>query len=496
MSTIMAGGFSVQFVGPGEAKVDLILAPSAAVEGLTTIVRGYKQIYSDVPPEREEQIKLLGDINRTKLHTPLEMLSYTWLVRDVTRAFTHQLVRTRVGAAYVQESMRFSDKRHAKVLVPPAIAADPGRLSAYQETCGDAFQLYAQMIEGGVPVQDARGVLPHNVLTHAFVSYTLSTLAKTASLRYCCQAQAMTGDGEGEWKQVLGLMRATLPPDLQTFVCAPWEAGEVSCGFEASFDRPCRWPEKFTANFEALKEKRAKAQKDAANRPLPGQLALPLDTVAPTEEPVQVPVQATGEARALLEDVAKFNMTYGLSPEKLEEALDKPAFGEVRPLVPESHYLAEAQAAFGDLRSGEETAATVRMGLDLNKPMGHGGPAQPLFPETAPEFIKIYQGENIRMFNWGNVLHVEMGYDQLWDHHSSIRLYDDKVEKAEGAGARIIHTHVLDTGNVYIMTIPDFRASGRPSQLGPGGGMAHHVPLFAWRHRTVREYMEGMRDGR
>lgn len=281
--TIEAGGFTVEFVGPPIAKVELVIQPEGAVAGLATIVRGYKQVYDHRWPPFDEQDRLLDDINRTKLHTPLEMLSYTWLVRDVTRAWTHQAVRTRVGAAYVQESMRFSDKRVAKVLVPPAISADANRLGAYRETVAEAFQTYATMVADGVPIQDARGVLPHNVLTHIFVSYTLSTLAKTASLRYCCQAQNMKADGEGEWKTVLEQMRASLPDELQRFVCAPWEAGEVSCGFEASFDRPCAWPERFQPNLDAL----------LARRKVPaGQETAPSTPTHPTPPvlPVSVPL--------------------------------------------------------------------------------------------------------------------------------------------------------------------------------------------------------------
>ena len=288
---IDAAGFTIQFVHPPIARVDLVIEPGNAVAALATIVRGYKQVYSHVWPTGEEREGLLADINRTKLHTPLEMLSFTWLVRDVSRAFTHQMVRTRAGAAYVQESMRFSDKRAARVLVPPAISSDASRLGAYRETVADAFQNYARMVADGVPIQDARGVLPHNVLTHLFVSYTLSTLAKTASLRYCCQAQAMTGDGEGEWKTVLEQMKASLPGPLQRFVGAPWEAGEVSCGFEASFDRECRFKERFRPNYEALKAKMDPPEEvPAGQEALPGTAGHPV----PPREPTPVHLYTKG----------------------------------------------------------------------------------------------------------------------------------------------------------------------------------------------------------
>lgn len=243
---VKSGGqsFTVTFHLPPVAKVALLSITEEAESTLAIVTRGYTQVYSEYIDVEEEQ-KMLDQIQRTQLQTPLEFVHTSWLIQNVSRAWTHQAVRTRVGASFVQESLRFADKRSAGVLVSPDIWASAQSRNMYIESSLDAFKTYGDLIEAGVPIQDARGVLPHNVLTNMFAGYSLSALSGIARKRYCCQAQH-TGDGEGEWDSVLDQMREQLSPGLRRFVCPPWEVpGMKDCHFGASFDRPCKWPERF-----------------------------------------------------------------------------------------------------------------------------------------------------------------------------------------------------------------------------------------------------------
>lgn len=456
-STIEAGGFKVEFVGPPVAKVDLILQPSDAVAGLATVVRGYKQVYSPVPPAGEEWAGLLGDLNRTKLHTPLEMLSFTWLVRDVTRAWTHQAVRTRVGAAYVQESMRFSDKRQAKVLVPPAIAADAGRLGAYRETVAEAFQTYAQMVEDGVPIQDARGVLPHNVLTHIFISYTLSTLAKTASLRYCCQAQNMKADGEGEWKTVLEQMRSSLPLDLQPFVCAPWDAGEVSCGFAASFDRPCAWPEKFQPNLDRLLASRGK---DLRTGPMSYGL-----TAEQLVERLGLTPEERERANAAL---ASQYPALGQWKDDMAAQLGQAGHQDPDPAQP------TGQTLFGMPVRVDPRLPVGGLYLDLSTPGGHGGPAGRV----------LYQKDDFKVGVRGQFMDVQLRTSHLWKagkNGLAIKLFDRLVTEAAEAGAKTIQVFDLDDQQYFLADLAEFNAKAIKMAGGDDYGPSRYMLLKDWK---------------
>ncbi len=89
---------------------------------------------------------------------------------DVSRVFTHQLVRHRL-AAYMQQSMRFvriplrREKRYVPwYVVPPSVAeGDPVPFLVANERAGEA---YRRLMEAGVPTEDARFILPNGVKTH------------------------------------------------------------------------------------------------------------------------------------------------------------------------------------------------------------------------------------------------------------------------------------------------------------------------------------------
>jgi thymidylate synthase (FAD) len=246
--------FKVEFVEPGVARATLLNLPAlqGAADLLATITRGYKQVYSPHPPTGEERAELLEDIRRTKLRSPLEFINTIWLITGVTRAFTHQLVRYRIGTQFVQESMRFADKREAQVLLTPELTGSAR--GEFMETAQEAFAAYSRMLDAKVPIQAARGILPHHTLTSVFFGCSLATLAHIYEQRMCCQAQ------HHEWPGVVQQMKAALPLELQAFIPAPWESGKPDCGFGATFDRPCAlrhlWPkptDKFQIGVETTR---------------------------------------------------------------------------------------------------------------------------------------------------------------------------------------------------------------------------------------------------
>lgn len=266
--------FSVKFVVPPVAQVRLLTMTEDPMLTIGLVSRGYAGRY-DLNYEDHEVDDMVAEIQKTELQTPLRFVSMTFLINNVTRAFTHQMVRYQVGASFVQESMRFVDKRDAMVLVSPTVAHDPTLLSEFVESTGDVFSNYASALESGVAVQDARGMLPHHVLTNLWVNLNLSTLAHIYWQRHCCQAQHL------EWLTVVDQMKAALPEPLQAMLHKPWETGAVTCGFGASFDRPCKFQKAFDRNVGDLLEKRgivAVMVKDGGTV-IPNQLAETLERI-------------------------------------------------------------------------------------------------------------------------------------------------------------------------------------------------------------------------
>ncbi|KKM01867.1 hypothetical protein LCGC14_1790150 [marine sediment metagenome] len=244
------GEYEIVFVKPAAAIVTLCTFTSNPDITMYLTTRAYKGIYEPDPAlgladgEKYYVEDALEDVQKTKLQTPLEMVHMLWSLQDVTRAFTHQIVRYRVGTAFVQESMRFFGMHKTfKVLVTHEAASDTAGprntiLDQYCYGAVAAIDSYVDLLGRGVPDQDARGVLPTNILTNIYFDCSLRTLQNIFPQRLCCQAQ------QGEWQPILREMRKQIGEQMgdsvEALLRAPYERGE-DCGYRASFDRPCTW---------------------------------------------------------------------------------------------------------------------------------------------------------------------------------------------------------------------------------------------------------------
>src|SRR3954451_21755585 len=70
---------------------------------------------------REDQDAYLGNVLASGHGSVLEHVSYTFAFRDVSRVFTHELVRHRAGSAFSQESLRYVRLTDIGFRVPPPL---------------------------------------------------------------------------------------------------------------------------------------------------------------------------------------------------------------------------------------------------------------------------------------------------------------------------------------------------------------------------------------
>jgi thymidylate synthase (FAD) len=139
-----------------------------------------------------------------------EFVGYTFLINGVSRAFTHQFVRTRVGS-YAQQTMRVLNVNGWTYHTGPSIENDwsidldtgreePGEKAAiYARTMDDIAAAYNSLIKAGAAIEDARGVLPTNIHTNIVAHFNLRTLAETARKRASSRTQ-------GEYRDVANAM--------------------------------------------------------------------------------------------------------------------------------------------------------------------------------------------------------------------------------------------------------------------------------------------------
>lgn len=133
--------------------------------------------------------KVLYTIMSSGHHSALEHASYTFAIDGVSRALTHQLVRHRL-ASYNQQSQRYvSYSDDPAFIVPPQVDANPEARDAFLSACGAAFLAYRELLDAGVPAEDARYLLPNAMETKIVVTMNVRELLHFLTLRCCKRAQ-------------------------------------------------------------------------------------------------------------------------------------------------------------------------------------------------------------------------------------------------------------------------------------------------------------------
>jgi thymidylate synthase (FAD) len=158
------------------AAARLCYAPVGAAELLETM--------------SDEAVRKVLKIIVSSGHTSaLEHASYTFAIDGVSRALTHQLVRHRL-ASYNQQSQRYvSYDDEPAFVVPPAVAANPEALKRFKSANATAFSAYRELLDAGIPAEDARYLLPNAMETKIVVTMNIRELLHFFELRCCKRAQ-------------------------------------------------------------------------------------------------------------------------------------------------------------------------------------------------------------------------------------------------------------------------------------------------------------------
>lgn len=216
-------------------KVTLL---TATPEPLRTIAAGVKNMRGEMVHDlfdisEEEADLIFTEMSKTALNGVFEWVNMVFQIEGVSRAFTHQLVRHRVGYSFSQESMRFTKVEDMAVLKGPSVKTE-AQMQTWANVLDSVESGYQRLLDLGVDIQDARGLLPTNVLTKIGMGVTYRALVKLAGDRLCLQAQ-------GEWRSVMAAIKAEVSayePRLAELL-KPVCKHTGKCEFKSIFDREC-----------------------------------------------------------------------------------------------------------------------------------------------------------------------------------------------------------------------------------------------------------------
>lgn len=118
----------------------------------------------------------------------LEHAVYTFEIKGVSRALSHQLVRHRV-ASYAQQSQRYVNMEGFEYITPESIRDNPNSLEQYEWGMKAIQKVYNTMLSFGIPEEDARYILPNACTTNLVLTANARELRHIFALRTCTRAQ-------------------------------------------------------------------------------------------------------------------------------------------------------------------------------------------------------------------------------------------------------------------------------------------------------------------
>lgn len=139
--------------------------------------------------DKEYQKKLITKLLSSCHESPFEHANFTFFIEGISRSTSHQLVRHRI-ASYSQRSQRYTTMKPEEFNIPESISSDPEKKKAFEEHLDNTFRLYKELIEGGIPKEDARELLPNATQTTLVMTMNLRELRHFMELRLCNRAQS------------------------------------------------------------------------------------------------------------------------------------------------------------------------------------------------------------------------------------------------------------------------------------------------------------------
>lgn len=151
-----------------------------------TLLRGEKD-----SPSFETMVKFIQERIKEGHLSPVEHVTRSFLIENVSRALTHQLVRHRL-ASYTQASQRYiGTSGDVMFLVPNTVNnhENPDVRKSYIECLQKTIDTYKFLQEQGVPNEDARFLLPNATPSNIVVTKNLRSWLHFFSERSCNRAQ-------------------------------------------------------------------------------------------------------------------------------------------------------------------------------------------------------------------------------------------------------------------------------------------------------------------
>lgn len=172
----------------------------------------------------------------------LEFLPMVFTVFGVSRSLTHQLVRHRI-ASYAHQSQRYAKVKvelEDWYITPDSIKHNPKACKEYKETINNIAKVYQNLIDMGMPKEDARYILPNATTSDIIIKNNGRSFIEQCHKRRCHKAQ-------WEIRQMYDAMRECIKDVYPTV----YRLSKPSCelGLGCKEQKPCgRYADGYAGN--------------------------------------------------------------------------------------------------------------------------------------------------------------------------------------------------------------------------------------------------------
>lgn len=177
----------------------------------------YMSFSSDTSKIRYPSKAYISNIITKGHESVLEHAVWTFLLDGVSRSFTHQLVRHRIGFSYSQLSQQYHDETDAEYVEPHGLSLNPVLRTEWQEAISSLNRVYKDLLadtsnSDKLPKAEARRALrsaARSILPNA-ISTTIVVTANARALRHFFAARG-TIEGDFEMRRVaVEMLRSVL----------------------------------------------------------------------------------------------------------------------------------------------------------------------------------------------------------------------------------------------------------------------------------------------
>jgi flavin-dependent thymidylate synthase len=137
--------------------------------------------------KKEEELQYMAKT----IKSSWEFVDVTFLLSGISRAVAQQVTRTRT-ASYAMQSMRVTNASELGVVEGKKL--DERQRQLYRTAADSARQSYKELVDAGVALEDARGILPLNTECNIVCKYNFRSATDLIKARKSLRAQGEYGE--------------------------------------------------------------------------------------------------------------------------------------------------------------------------------------------------------------------------------------------------------------------------------------------------------------